>query len=174
MIARTAPLTAGLVAAAWLAAVPHARAQCRLCENPTTAPQAESAGGPIDLEIAAGLDFDRLVVVGAGEGSATLLPDGSRQVSGSVEAISGRAMVGEARVRGEPGRLVRIELPSRIELHSLDGARISIDEIATDLPAAPRLDSAGNLSFRFGGRIRLSGNTDGDFRGDLPVTVEYL
>ena len=83
-------------------------------------------------------------------------------------------MVGEARVRGEPGRLVRIDLPSRIELHSLNGARISIDRIVTDLPTAPRLDPAGNLSFRFGGRIRVSGNADGDFRGDLPVTVEYL
>jgi hypothetical protein len=38
----------------------------------------------------------------------------------------------------------------------------------------PKLDSAGNLKFRFGGRIRLSGSSDGDFRGDLPITVEYL
>jgi len=83
-------------------------------------------------------------------------------------------MVGQASVRGEPGRLVRVELPQRIELYSLDGGRISIDEIVTDLSLAPRLDSAGNLSFRFGGRIRLSGNTDGDFRGEVPITVEYL
>jgi hypothetical protein len=38
----------------------------------------------------------------------------------------------------------------------------------------PRLDSAGKLSFRFGGRIRVSENSDGDFRGELPITVEYL
>lgn len=137
-------------------------------------PQAKTSAGPIDLQIEANLDFDRLIVMGAGDGTAMLLPDGTRQVSGSVEAISGRAMVGQARVRGEPGRLVRIDLPSRILLHSLEGAQISIDEIVTDLTAETRLDSAGNLSFRFGGRIRLSGNTDGDFRGDLPVTVEYL
>ena len=173
-MARTALLAFGLAAAALLTATPDARAQCRLCETPTTGPQSDGGDAPIDLEIEAGLDFDRLVVIGADEGSATLLPDGTRRVNGSVEAISGRAMVGEARVRGEPGRLVRIELPSRIELYSLDGARISIDEIATDLSPAPRLDSAGNLKFRFGGRIRLSGNSDGDFRGDLPVTVEYL
>lgn len=174
MNARTALLAAGLGAASLLAAIPSARAQCRLCETPTTMPQAAETDGPIDLQIDANLDFDRLVVMSAGEGSATILPDGTRQASGSVEAVSGRAMVGQARVRGEPGRLVRVELPQRIDLHSLDGARISIDEIVTDLPAAPRLDSAGNLSFRFGGRIRLSGNTDGDFRGDLPITVEYL
>jgi Domain of unknown function (DUF4402) len=174
MMARTAFFGLGLVVAASLAAVPSARAQCRLCGTPTTAPDVGGAGASIDLQIEAALDFDRLVVLGPGEGSATLRPDGSRQVSGSVEAISGRAMVGEARVRGEPGRNVRIDMPSRIALHSLGGATISIDEIVTDLPPAPRLDSAGNLSFRFGGRLKLSGNSDGDFRGELPITVEYL
>ena len=49
-----------------------------------------------------------------------------------------------------------------------------IDQIVTDLPAAPRLESAGRLEFRFGGRIRVAGLADGDFRGDLPITVEYL
>jgi hypothetical protein len=29
------------------------------------------------------------------------------------------------------------------------------------------------LSFRFGGRVRITGNADGDYRGDLPITVEY-
>jgi len=173
-MARSALLSIALGAVASLSAPPSAHAQCRLCENPSTMPATEGGEGPIDLQIEAGLDFDRLVVVGPGDGTATLRPDGTRQASGSVEAISGRAMVGEARVRGEPGRLVRVELPARVELYSLDGARISIDEIITDLPSSPRLDSAGNLSFRFGGRIRLSGNTDGDFRGDLPIIVEYL
>jgi len=95
-------------------------------------------------------------------------------VSGSVEAIGLRAMVGEAFVRGEPGRPIRIDLPERIELYSMSGGRITIDEMVTDLSGAPKLDSAGNLRFRFGGRIRLSGSNDGDFRGDLPLTVEYL
>lgn len=160
--------------AALLAAADGVRAQCRLCENPTTAPQAEASGGPIALRIDAALDFDRIVVMGSGEGSATLLPDGTRQTSGSVEAISGRAMVGEASIEGEPGRLVRVDVPVRIDLHSVSGGRISIDKIMTDLPEAPRLDSAGRLRFRFGGRIRVSGTSDGDFRGDLPITVEYL
>ena len=37
----------------------------------------------------------------------------------------------------------------------------------------PQLDAAGNLTFRFGGRLRVSGDADGDYRGDLPITVEY-
>ena len=48
-----------------------------------------------------------------------------------------------------------------------------MDEVLSDLPALPRLDAAGNLSFRFGGRARISGDADGDYRGDLPITVEY-
>ena len=174
MNARMALLKFGLTATALLAAADDARAQCRLCETPTTVRGDEAAEGPIALRIDAALDFDRIVVMGAGEGSATLLPDGTRQVSGSVEAISGRAMVGEASVQGEPGRLVRVDFPIRIDLHSVSGGRISIDKIVTDLPEAPKLDSAGKLRFRFGGRIRVSGTGDGDFRGDLPITVEYL
>ena len=174
MIARLALFAVMGLAASVLTAVPDARAQCRLCENPTTMPQAEGKDGPVDLQIEANLDFDRLIVMGGGDGSATIRPDGSRQVSGSVEAMSGRAMVGEARVHGEPGRAVRIDLPSRVELYSMEGSQINIDEIVTDLSAAPRLDSGGNLSFRIGGRVRLSGNSAGDFRGDFPITVEYL
>ena len=174
MMARSALLAFGLAAAAMLAAVPDARAQCRLCSSPTTAPKQEGPEGAIDLQIQASLDFDRLVVMGDGEGTATLLPDGSRHTSGSIEAMSHRAMAGEAHVRGEPGRQVRIDLPTRLELHSMGGGRLSIDEIVTDLPADPRLDSSGNLTFRFGGRIRFSGNSDGDFRGDLPISVQYL
>jgi hypothetical protein len=38
----------------------------------------------------------------------------------------------------------------------------------------PKLDGAGNLSFRFGGRLRISGDADGGYRGDVPITVEYM
>lgn len=171
---RTALFVLVALAAAGLAAAPSARAQCRLCETPSTGPAAAGQEQRIELNVEAGLDFDRLVVVNSGEGSAMLRPDGTRQVAGSIQAISGRAMVGEARVRGEPGRTVRIDMPTRIDLYSMGGATIQIDEIVTDLPASARLDSAGTLSFRFGGRIRVSGNADGDFRGELPITVEYL
>ena len=174
MVARPALFGFSLAAAISLSAVPSARAQCRLCTMPTTSPDEAKPAEQIALEVEAALDFDRLVVMGTGEGSATLRPDGTRLATGSVEAISGRAMVGEARVRGEPGRAVRIDMPSRIELHALNGATIRIDQVITDLPPVPRLDSAGNLSVRFGGRLKLSGNVDGDFCGELPITVEYL
>jgi 2-keto-4-pentenoate hydratase/2-oxohepta-3-ene-1,7-dioic acid hydratase in catechol pathway len=43
-----------------------------------------------------------------------------------------------------------------------------------NLPPAPRLDTNGRLNFRFGGIVRLTGDTDGEFRGDVRVNVEYF
>lgn len=166
--------SATLAAALVVAVAAPARAQCRLCETPTTAAPALADSGRISLSVDATLDFDRLVLLGAGEGSATLLPNGERRSSGSVAAMSGRAMVGAVVIRGEAGRAVRIELPSRIQLYSLGGGSIAIEEIVSDLAEQPRLDSAGTLSFRFGGRLTVRGDAEGDYRGDVPITVEYL
>jgi hypothetical protein len=83
-------------------------------------------------------------------------------------------MPGTATIRGEPGRAVRIELPRHITLYSLSGGELSFDQIESDLPSLPRLDSTGTLTFRFGGRLTVSGNAEGDYRGDLPITVDYL
>lgn len=174
MTVRIASLGLGLIAVAIFAASAPARAQCRLCSTPTTSAEREGAKAGVALDVAAGLDFDKLIVLGSSGGSVVLRPDGSRQTSGSVEVIGARAMVGEAHVRGEPGRAIRIDLPRRIELHSVNGSQIVIDEIETDLPSMPRLDSSGSLSFRFGGRLQVNGEQEGDFRGDLPITAEYL
>ena len=167
---------AGLAAAATLlAGVPvPASAQCRLCETPTTELPGDGDGPALQIELQTTLDFDRLVLLGEGQGAATLLPTGQRSASGAVATVSARAMVGSVSVRGAPGRAVRIELPPRIELHSSGGGRIAIEAIETDLPSLPRLDAAGNLSFRFGGRLDVRGDAEGDYRGDVPITVEYL
>ena len=151
-----------------------AGAQCRLCDTPTTTRDEPSGEGPVSLQIETSLDFDRLILLGGGVGTATLLPNGQRSVSGIVSDLSGRAMVGSAVVHGEAGRAVRIEMPSRIELYSLSGARITIDDIISDLAAGAKLDSAGTLTFRFGGRLRISEDAEGEYRGDVPITVEYL
>lgn len=164
-----------MLAAALLVAAPDpARAQCRLCTSPSTAAPEVPNATEIKLSVDATLDFDRLVLLGSGEGTATLLPNGERSASGSISAMSGRAMVGAVMVRGQPGRSVRIELPRRIELHSVSGGTISIDQLVSDLPELPKLDSAGNLSFRFGGRLKISGDAEGDYRGEVPITVDYL
>ena len=151
-----------------------APAQCRLCTTPTTVPDETEGSDRIQLEVAAVLDFDRLILLGAGTGAATLLPNGERSASGTIAALSARAMVGSVTVRGEPGRSLRIDLPSRIDLYSLGGSAITVEEIESDLPSLPRLDAAGNLTFRFGGRLTIKGDADGEYRGDVAVNVEYL
>lgn len=175
MMGRTALLILGLAAAIGLAAMPdRATAQCRLCAAPTTDRADLSGANAVKLELETRLDFDRIVLSGSGDGSATLRPDGSRTVSGTVAALGGKAMVGTVAVHGEAGRIVRVELPRRIELYSFSGGRIAIDDIVSDLPAMPKLDPSGSLVFRFGGQLRISGDAEGDYSGDVPITVEYL
>ena len=119
---------ASLIAAALLAGAPSpAPAQCRLCPEPTTRLTEGEDDGSIRLEVQAALDFDRLILLGSGEGTATLLPNGDRAASGTVASLSASAMVGSVTVRGEAGRMVRIELPRRISLYSVNGGSISID-----------------------------------------------
>jgi len=166
--------TLALVAALSLTDAREAQAQCRLCDQPTTDRPESSTSDDVQLQIETNLNFDRLILTGPGNGAATIRPDGSSGAEGSVAQVGPRAMVGTVLVHGQPGRAVRVQLPRRIELYSLSGARITLDDVASDVSAAPRLDAAGNLSFRFGGRLILSGDADGQYRGDLPVTVEYL
>jgi Domain of unknown function (DUF4402) len=166
----------GLLLAASAAAVAGsspAGGQCRLCEKPSTVLSQSSGSDGLTLEIESSLSFDRLILSASNDGAAVLRPDGSSAVEGGVAQVSARAMVGTALVHGTPGRAVRVDLPSRIDLYSVSGGRISVDKVITDLPSLPRLDSAGNLSFRFGGRVTVTGDSDGDYRGDMPITVEY-
>jgi hypothetical protein len=170
----TLRLAIGLAVTIMVGAPVAASAQCRLCPNPTTQLQTSDGGGDIRLDVQTSLDFDRLVLLGGGTGAATLLPNGDRSASGAVATVSASAMVGSVSVHGEPNRMLRVEMPARIDLYSLSGGRISIEQLQTDLPGMPRLDSNGNLTFRFGGRLNISGDADGDYRGDVPITVEYF
>jgi hypothetical protein len=156
-------------AGAWPAA-----GQCRLCDKPRTQADSLDESQTLSLQVETGLSFERLVVAGTGEGSVTVRPDGSSVAQGSVQDAGPRVMIGSATVRGEPGRALRVELPRQIILYSTSGGQIVLDQVVSDLPSVPRLDSAGRLSFRFGGRLHVRGDTEGSFRGDLPITADYL
>jgi hypothetical protein len=148
-------------------------APCALCAT-TSGTMEDKPATPVRLSVETKLDFGQIILAGTGDGSAQLEPDGARNVSGSVTAISARSMVGEVVIRGEPGRQIRIDLPRHIDLFGLSGGSIRLDGIRSDVPPMPRLDSSGRLSFRFGGIVRLSGDVDGQFRGDVPIDVEYF
>lgn len=166
-------LPIALFAGAWI--MPGAAsAQCRLCDAPTTDAASEGDSTPIKLDVQARLDFDQLILRDTSSGTARLSPDGSRSSSGSIESVSGRALVGSVSVSGEPGRLVKIGFPAAIELTSATGSAIRLTNLTSDLPTAARLDSNGQLQFRFGGEINVSGNVEGAYRGEIPITVDYL
>ena len=168
------PLVLSFVAlAAAAAGVMPASGQCRLCDKPSTALAHADGGAGIDLRIETSIDFDRLILAGPGQGAAVIRPDGSNAAEGALARLSPRAMVGSASVHGEPGRTLRVELPPRIDLYSIGGGRITFTDVTSDLPSVPRLDSAGNLTFRFGGRLTITGDSEGQYRGELPITVEY-
>lgn len=161
------------LASAFAAPLPL-KAQCRLCSMPTTNRNDPESSDDVRLEIESSLNFDRLIFYGQGTGTAEIRPDGTTSAQGAVSDISPRAMVGSATVHGQPGRAIRVELPRRIDLYSISGGRITVDDVVSDLPSIPRLDPTGTLTFRFGGRLTVTGDADGDYRGNLPITVEYL
>src|SRR5690348_14892693 len=92
-----------------------AGAQCRLCATPSTAGVPNATSDDIRLEIETNLDFDRLIVAANGAGDATLRPDGSGLATGSI-SMGPRARVASVIVHGEPGRLIRIDVPRRMDL----------------------------------------------------------
>ena len=151
------------------------RAQCRLCSVPTTVhADPDGAAKPLQIEVRTTLDFDRLIMTGQGRGQAVIGPDSSRSGAGSIGVLSSRAVAAEVVVHGEPGRAIRVDLPDHIELYGLKGGSVRIDSLKSDLPANPTLDAAGDLHIRIGGELSVDGNVDGDFRGDVPVIVDYL
>lgn len=172
MIVRLGLLALGAAASASIAAP---RGDCRLCvADPKARVATEDKTDSMSLQVEAGLVFDGLILRDDGSGSAVIRPDGTTEVGGSVAAISARAMVGRAQVTGQPGRYVTVGLPRQIELYSASGGRLVIDSIESDLPPAPRLDSRGILRFRFGGRLQVQGSAEGTYRGEIPVTADYL
>lgn len=156
-----------------LAAVPAGAEPCRLCSPGASGGDAIEAA-PMRVEVEASLDFDRVLLVGDSGGTARIGADGSRSSSGAVAPLTGRAMVGRVVVQGEPNRSLLINLPKRIELVGWNGGRLTLTGVTSDLSPSPRLDGGGRLLFHFGGEVQVEGDAEGDYRGDVPITVEYL
>lgn len=153
---------------------PGAAAQCLLCapDKPTSA-AAREAEVPLRVEVETRLDMGR-IAVGAMGGEVEVDPvSGGRRLRGDVVDLGGFALTGTVTVRGAPGAEVRVILPASVDLEGGHGRTARVTGLATDLSAAPRLGPDGRLVFRFGGRLQIAGADDGDYRGRIPVTVEY-
>ena len=184
--ARVGPvLAAGLL---WLVAGgTPASAQCILCGDsaaPAQSPDRQTSGDrplasadappvrPLRMTITANLDFARLTSGDAG-GELSVDPSGTVVPRGRVRALGGMAFAGRAEVEGEPGRAIRVDLPSIVELTSVSGGTVRVRNLRTDLAPGARLGADGRLSFAFGGDLDVRGDVDGQFRGRIAITVDY-
>lgn len=168
-------LTAALIPAA-LFWSPASGAPCLLCGEASAGADRPVSGGdelPLRIEISAELDFSR-IATGRGGGTVTLDPmSGQRRIAGDIRDLGGMALTGEAVVSGSPGRRVRVAIPAEIYLDSDQGRRARVADLVTNLDAAPRLGPDGRLRFRFGGRLAVASDDDGNYRGRIPISVEY-
>lgn len=163
----------------WMLVAPDsAAAQCRLCAAPpdgaSSARSSDKTEKPLNIEITANLDFSRLALLNRAGGEVEIDPQsGQRRISGGLTDLGGLSLNGEGRLTGEPGRVVRVHLPERITLSAPNGSTADLVKLDTDLPAQARLDRDGRLNFSFGGRLRVTGNASGQFRGRIAITADY-
>ncbi|MCZ8321604.1 MAG: DUF4402 domain-containing protein [Novosphingobium sp.] len=144
---------------------------CRLCYSDVAGKPGER---PLALEIFTDLNFARLALAGRDGGSAEVdAASGSKRTGGGVVNLGGMPVTGRGRVTGEPLREVRIVLPSTVPMTAPDGGSAELTGFTTDLPGRPTLDANGELTFSFGARLVLRGARGGNYRGRIPITVEY-
>lgn len=145
---------------------------CDLCLLRSTNAQGEQ---PLRIEIDSGLQFSRLALRGQGDGSAKIDPrTGVKRVDANTIDLGGQSWQGRVRVTGEPLRPVRIELPARVQLRSPEGGEAELSDFETDLPAGAILDEHGTLEFSFGARLSTQDGQGGNFRGRIPIRVDYF
>jgi Domain of unknown function (DUF4402) len=129
---------------------------------------------PLQVEIRTQLDFSRATTGSKGGGKISIDPvSGTRQLAGDVVDLGGSALAGTAIVTGEPGRMVRIDMPLSIRMTGTHGGAIEITNLRTNLQPGAKLDGFGKLEFAFGGDLRVDGSSTGTFRGRIPITAEY-
>ena len=166
-------LLAGVMA---LAMPQEARAQdsvCTLCGVPTASVEGGSET-PLTVSIESIIDFDKVLLTGTEGARVRLTPQGERVGLTGAELLGARAFAGTMVIRGEPNRPVVVDMPSEMSLESAHGTSVKVESISHDAPHNPSLDGNGMLIVRFGGDLVVSGETDGDFRGNLRVDVNYL
>lgn len=171
-------LVLGFLALPMLLLPAPSSAQCRLCAAPSGTGSTNTITNerekPLSIEITANLDFSRLALLGRSGGEVSIDPvSGHRRVSGAVTDLGGMSLKGEGRLEGEPGRYVRINLPDRITLSAPNGSTADVVKLETNLPPQAKLDREGRLTFTFGGKLRVTGNAGGQYRGRIAITAEY-
>jgi Domain of unknown function (DUF4402) len=164
---RTFALAAGLL----LCAPAAAQDSCRLCYGDSAAKPGER---PLTIEIWTDLNFSKLALTGRQGGSAELsATGGEKRTTGELVDLGGIPVTGHGKITGVPLREVRLELPDTVEMSTPDGGQARLAQFTTDLPPHPQLNANGELEFSFGARLIISGGRAGNFRGRIPISVDY-
>lgn len=168
-MARTLALT---FAALVLTALPaNGQEACRLCYSE---PGAKPGERPLTIEIWADLSFAKLAMTGRTGGSAEVdAQTGSKSTQGEMISLGGTPVTGHGRITGEPLRRVRIDLPSKVPMSTPDGGNAELTDFTTNLSPNPQLNANGELEFSFGARLVVKGGRGGNYRGRIPISVDY-
>jgi len=141
--------------------------------DPFAAPMANGER-PLSITIESGLQVGRVGLTGKTDGNAAIDPQtGAKAVGPNMIDLGGLSFQGKATVTGAPLKPVRIELPQSVLLHSPSGAEAELSDFRTDLPPVAVLNAQGVLEFSFGATLSSKGAQGGDFRGRIPIRVDY-
>ncbi|MGN6495884.1 MAG: DUF4402 domain-containing protein [Tsuneonella sp.] len=160
----------------------YAQGTCTACDLPPSCRGAATGGTKKDictvvlLSVDSGVDFGRLILLGGKVGHVVLdANSGSKLVFGALEDDGGFAVQGTATITGQPLRRVAVTMPTSVTLTDVNGAQAVLKDFRTTLPAAPTLDSYGNLQFSFAGTLYTDAAVlaGGTLRARLPITVDY-
>jgi hypothetical protein len=162
---------AGPKASAAITAQPASTQSC--CADPFASVGANGER-PLSITIESGLQVGRLGLTGHADGNAAIDPQtGAKQIGQNMIDLGGVTFQGKATITGQPLKPVRIDLPHTVLLHSPSGSEAELSNFRTDLPALAMLDANGVLQFNFGATISSKDGQGGDFRGRIPIRVEY-
>ena len=129
---------------------------------------------PLSITIESALQVGRLGLTGRDGGNAIIDPQtGAKRVGPNMVDLGGLAFQGKATITGQPLKPVRIDLPRSVMLRSSAGGEAELTDFRTDLPPVAMLDANGRLQFNFGATITSKNAQGGDFRGRIPIRVEY-
>jgi hypothetical protein len=178
MALRLSLIISAFAAACLLPAAVSRGEACRLCESEAVSAADRASAKreiPVTIDITTRLNFSRIALTSNAKGGQVAVDpkSGGTRLDAGIVDLGGYSLAGTATIHGEPGRQIRIELPSSIRMTSANGGVIMLNSLQTDLGPAPRLDASGTLSFSFGGALQVNGNVSGNFRGRIPITAEY-
>ena len=132
-------------------------------------------GRALSITIESGIQFSKLALRGKQDGDAAIdAQSGVLRTDTNMVSLGGMVFQGKARVTGEPLRPIRIDMPSHITLRSPDGSQAELSDFHTDLDGVALLDADGVLVFNFGATLTSKNASGGNFRGRIPIRVEYF